>query len=186
MLKVVLNKINKNQVIKVFLRSSLLKVSATIKTQQKHNFNIALFTLLFSILLGSCKKAETDEEMREMIIGTWKVKTENASPPKSDTYQIIEFNEEMKYRWLEYYGTNRTWDSADGSGISDQDIITSSIGWGDSIYYEINNGELIFSRIGSLPDYDPAQLGFSSESLNIKKLTNSKLDLDEGYVFKRQ
>lgn len=125
-----------------------------------------LLVLTFALFFISCRKAKTDEEMREMIVGTWKAKIRGANIPGGvSTYKIIEFSIDNKYISVQFRGYKNTWMSADTSGLNfaPEDVNSHT----DSVTFSIENGYL---TIQGKEIY---------EKREIKKLTNKKLQLDE-------
>ena len=125
--------------------------------QFKYLKYLILLTLFF-ILQGCTKKAETDEEMREMIIGTWRggYKTGGLRP---DEYLIIEFKENNKYNYAHVY--------EEGDTISDE-----YGDWAiDSTYY-IEDSRIIFDIESFYSDGISTKVG---RNVDVLKLTDNKL-----------
>ena len=102
---------------------------------------ILLFTIL--LLFSSCsRKADDDEEIKTMIVGTWKARVHNSM--FSDEYHIMEFTYDGRYRELTREGSGSDydgWNSADTTRYKGFDLY---IAFGDSVYYYIENSTIKF------------------------------------------
>jgi hypothetical protein len=137
---------------------------------------ILLFSLAFLLSLPSCrKKATTDEEMREMIVGEW---SRNYTTWKNGAKytKYINFSKNGYFYWylkgpyedtIMYEGQGLVWKIK-----SLNDSIFYS---GDTIIYEINNSTIFFYDI----NFNPKLITLKNETqfyeVEISKITLNKL-----------
>jgi hypothetical protein len=97
---------------------------------------ILLFSLILLLSLPSCrKKAKTDEEMREMIVGEWQLNKPIRNGLGSIIgYKIISFDNKNRFTW---YAKGK-YDDTLKKGVSDIVLLS------DSLYYRIINGTIFF------------------------------------------
>ena len=133
----------------------------------KNNEKFLLF-ITFPIVLTSCKKANSDTEILEKIVGEWESKLKPEGE-KEYIYQILRFEEDGKYNFARFNAAGDT-------------ILFSS--YGDSLKFYIYNSEINFrntyyayasSNDNGLND----TTGIENET-EVLKLTNKKLILDHG------
>jgi hypothetical protein len=102
-----------------------------------------VFFVSFILLFACNKKADNDEEIRKMIVGTWKTKTSGPSTTFGPSaYHIMEFTQEGKYRELRYRGHYDKWNTADTSGASFE--FNWQLSFQDSVFYEIYESKIFF------------------------------------------
>jgi len=107
----------------------------------KYVFFLLVFIVLISV--QSCsRKADDDEEIKTMIVGTWKARVHNTT--FRDKYHIMEFTYDGRYRELTREGSGNDydgWNSADTTRYKGFDLY---IAFGDSVYYYIENSTIKF------------------------------------------
>ena len=98
--------------------------------------------------------AETEEEMKEMILGSWALDLGRTMGISGKNTHIMEFSENGLYREITFEGSIDDWNSVDtvgyytgGGGIGK--IITFE----DSVYYEIENDIIYFSTLKKVLPY---------------------------------
>jgi hypothetical protein len=109
------------------------------KLPMKLFFPTVFFVFLF-LLFACSKKADNDEEIRKMIVGTWKTKTSGGT--FASIYHIMEFTHDDKYRELKYRGHDHMWNSADTSGASI--VFTWQLSFQDSVFYDIYESKIFY------------------------------------------
>jgi hypothetical protein len=135
---------------------------------------ILLFSLAFLLSLPSCrKKATTDEEMREMIVGEWR-------RPIKET--IGSFMSQRAYRSLQFRVDNSFILYYSESG-SINDIILYFYDDGDGANYNIENKILYFfnSNNNEVPIALKKGLQVFNNPYKIKKLTSRVLVIEDAY-----
>lgn len=144
-----------------------------------------LFTIYLLLTTGCTKKAETDEEMREMIVGKWVCKCgakQTAILGGKNYYKIIEFSEDGKYRYInDIASVNKkhiiSADTADYRFPNYSGFITFE----DSVFYEVNDGEISFYKDDEPITVDWLGFNADNEVLDVVKLLDNKMILNDSY-----
>ena len=102
---------------------------------------ILLFTILL-LFLSCSRKADDDEEIKTMIVGTWKARVHNSM--FRDEYHLMEFTYDGRYRELTRGGSGSDYDGWNSADTTRYKGGTSIIAFGDSVYYYIENSTIKF------------------------------------------
>jgi hypothetical protein len=143
-----------------------------------------VFLVSFFLLFACSKKADNDEEIRKMIVGTWKTKTNGGTLGGPSTYHIMEFAHDGKYRELKYRGFKDMWNSADTIGIGSlYHIITWELSFQDSVFYDIYESKIFYKdNLSSLA----SQFGPSDRKIIWIKPKKMKIEgRHENYVYEK-
>ena len=137
-----------------------------------------LLAFLSFVLLTACsQRADGDEEISKMIVGTWKTTLDKDILYGND-YHIMEFTADNRYREIRFKGP-RNWSTADSTGIGGLEGV--AITFEDSVYYEIENSVIHYSTTKSelpYPNFLPNDHGITwlkPTEIKLNKLKYEKI-----------
>lgn len=132
-----------------------------------------ILCVIYFVLITSCKKAETDEEISKLIVGTWKTQTGGGGFTKPKYYHYMEFTEDERY--LEVHTEGEIEDFNNDITVALEATAFSGISLEDSVYYEIDNGTIIFSADKSILPFP----NFVPNNMEITWLKSNKLKIED-------